>query len=195
MAILLVVGIVSPMLRAQLPLDPLTPGEQERARTVLLSNADVQQNLANTARYRIMHIVRHEEDKAIQGTAERRADVLLYNYTTDQAVSAVVRLGDTPQVDAMQILNNVEPPVTPEEVAEAKQLALADPGVQARLRAAGLTEDATKSLIVLDLPAAALDQGDACSTHRCVALFFVKPGVILNVNPVVDLSAQRVHCQ
>lgn len=191
---LLAMGVLASPVMAQRPLDPLTPREIELAKSVLLGDRRANQYLGGNSRYHFVNIERHEEDKSVAGTAERRADVVLYNYTKDETVSAVVRVGTSPRVDAMQIIRDRSPGLSPEEVEEAKQLALADPGVQMKLTAAGISEIANGSLIITYLFAQASDKADACSTHRCVLLYFNTREVAL-LSVVVDLSARRVHVE
>ncbi len=190
-AMLLAIGIAPSSLWAQAPLDPLTPNEKALATKVLLGDAKLQQYMGQSPRYRIVNIERHEEDKA-RPMAERRADVVIYKYTTDEAISAVVNLGSSPRVDAIVVTRDLPPALSPEEVEEAKRLAVADPGVQGRLSAAGIAE---QSFIITHLLARAVQRDAACSTHRCVMLFFNTRDAALEINPVVDLSAQRVALQ
>jgi Cu2+-containing amine oxidase len=186
---LVALGAAPSLLWAQAPLDPLTPSEIEQATRILLGDARVYQAMGISPQYRIVNIERHEEDKGIAMTGARRADAVMYNYTTDETISCVVNLGANPRVEAMKITKNLPSPLSPEEVDEAKQLALADPSVQARLGSAGIAED---SLIITHLLARAVQQDAACSTHRCLMLFFNTQEAVLDINVVVDLSAQRV---
>jgi len=186
-------SLCSPVM-AQRPFDPLASSEIELARAILLSDARVKASLGETARYRIVNVERHEEAKAVAVTAPRRADVVLYNYTKDQTISAVVRLAGNPQVDDLTITTEYPPALSPEELEEARQLALADPAVQAKLQLAGVSDTGADSLIVTHLYGRAIDGQDACFTHRCIALFFNTKEALL-FTATVDLSAQRVQVQ
>jgi Cu2+-containing amine oxidase len=191
---LLGVGCAALRLLAQLPYDPLTDTEAESARETLLSDPAVKQYLANDERYRILYIQRHElEDKSEDLKAARRADILLYTYTKDESLSAVVRLGEKPKVEAMRFLKSEQPAWTREELDEATNLALADGAVQAKLKAAGITGGAKESLSIFHVPAELAGKEDPCAKHRCVALLFQTGGAVVNLHPVVDLSARKVR--
>jgi Cu2+-containing amine oxidase len=189
---LLAISVAPSLLWAQASLDPLTSAEKEQATEILLGDARVGQYMGVRPRYRIVNIERHEEDKGMDTTGGRRADVIIYNYTTDETISAVINLGPNPQVDAIKVTKDLPPALSPEEVEEAKRLALADPAIQAKLGAAGISE---KSLLITHLLASAVQKNDACSTHRCLMLFFNTPDAVLDIKAVVDLSAQRVRLQ
>lgn len=143
-------------------------------------------------RYRILNIERHENSKQAT-TAVRAANATLYNYTTDETISAVVRLGSNPAVEAIAVTRNLQPSLSDEELLEAKQLAIADPIVQSQLRNSGSSGNSTESLTVTHLLAHSENANDACSTHRCIILFFNTAKAVLPVTPVVDLSAQKVQ--
>jgi hypothetical protein len=130
----------------------------------------VQQSLGSTPHYAIVTIERHLEMKGAESAA-RRADVILFNYRTNETVSAVVNLAGTPRVDAFRVTRDLPPPLGAEEVETARQLALANTGVRTRLQSAGLA-DSDASLIVTHLFGRAEDATDACATNRCVFLFF-----------------------
>ena len=106
-----------------------------------------------------------------------------------------MRLGSKPAVDAMATTRTQQPALSPEEVAEAQQLALADPVVRERLKGAGVVNNVSSDLIITYLFAKAMNQEDTCSSHRCVLLFFNTKDAVLDINPIIDLSAQEVHCQ
>jgi Cu2+-containing amine oxidase len=190
--LLALLGILFLPARAQLPLDPLTPVEKEQAVNILLRDSRVQENLRADVRYRVVNVERHEEDKAVGFLGGRRADVVIYNYKTDETISAVVRLGNTAGVAALVITRDLPPALSKEEVDEGKRLALADATVQEKLREAGV--DDTSSLIITHLLAQALNLEEACSSHRCIQFFFNTEEGALSVQPIADLSAERVYC-
>src|SRR5712692_4714571 len=84
---------------AQAPFDPLSIGEIELAKTLFLKDPAVQAKLGgNTDRFRIVAVERHQQPKDVALTAERSANVVAYNYSTDAAIAAVVGLsGNTVQ--------------------------------------------------------------------------------------------------
>jgi len=192
-ASLLVTGPMSLVPLAQQPFDPLSVSEIELAKAMFLSDARVKEHLADNARYRIVTVERHDEHKSEVGRRLRRADVVLYNYTKNETISAIVRVAGTGQVDALRVGTGSQPTLSSEETDEAQQLALAQPAVQSKLRSAGVN-DATKGLIITHLAGRALDQPDACATDRCVTLFFNTTDALLFI-AVVDLTTQHVYVQ
>jgi Cu2+-containing amine oxidase len=188
LVVLLALGLIPSLLCAQAPLDPLTSTEIEQAKKTVLGDARMRQAIGISSSYRIVNIERHEEDKGIAAVGARRADVIMYNYATDETITCVVNLGSNPQVDTIIITRDVPSALSPEEVDEAKRLALADPIVRARLGSAGIAE---RSLIITFL----LARDAPCSTHRCLMLFFNTQDAALDITVVVDLRAQRVFPQ
>lgn len=174
-------------------LQPLSTAEKQQAITVLQSDNRALRSLAGSQRVRTILIERHEEDKGAP-TGKRRADVVLYNYDTNETTSAVVTLGPLPGVEYLTVTRDHPPGLSTQEVEEAKQLALAHPTVQARLRAADLA-GREHELIITHLLARAAAPDDPCSTHRCVALFFNTRDAVLDIKPVVDLTTEEVEIQ
>jgi hypothetical protein len=138
-------------------------------------------------------VERREDDKHAP-TGHRRADVVLYNYDTNETVSAVVTLGPRPRVEHLTVTQGQPPGLSTQEVEEAKQLALAHPPVQARLQAAGLA-GRERDLIITHLHAQGAAPGDPCATHRCVRLFFNTHEAVLDIEPIVDLTTGDVEVQ
>ena len=145
-----------------------------------------------------MLVERREEDKDVRTgqrrTGQRRADVVLYNYDTNETISAVVILAPGPQrVADLAVIRGQPRGLSAEEVQEAQQLALAHPAVQAALQAAGLAGRESELIIThMHVRAAAPDR---CSTHRCVALSFNTRDAVLGIEPVVDLTTGDVAVQ
>ena len=188
----LVCSLWSSLLLAQQPLDPLSVSEAEQAKTVFLRDANVQKKLGGKTRFRILSVERHEYPKNETLTAERAANITAYNYNTDEAISAVVGLGSK-AVNNLLATTTLQPSLSPEELAEARQLATADPFVQAKLSSAGVSAADTDSFIVTHLFVRDMEKGHSCATHRCVVLFFNTQDAVLDVTPVVDLSARSVE--
>jgi len=180
------------VLQAQQPLDPLNLREVEQAKTLFLRDANVQTNLGNNQnRFRIVMVERHEYPKSVALTAERAANVVAYNYTTDVAVSAVVGLGSN-AVKNVVATTGAQPSLSPDELTEARELAIGNPAVQARLASAGAAAD-PESLIVTHLFVKDRAGPRSCAVHRCIVLFFNTTAAALNVTPIVDLSARTVE--
>jgi len=171
---------------------PLTAAEIQQAVTVLRSENRVQTSLARGQRVRTTFVERHEESKDAP-TGQRRANVVLYNYDTNETISAVVTLRPSPRAEHLTVTQDQPPGLSTEEGEEAKQLALAHPIVQGRLQAVGLAGPGRK-LIITHIRIQAVAP-DPCATHRCVILFFNTPDTVLDIQPVVDLTTGRVEVQ
>jgi Cu2+-containing amine oxidase len=174
-------------------LQPLTAAEIQQATTVLQSDDRVRTRFARSPRVQTVLVERHEEDKDAP-TGQRRADVVLYSYDTNESISAVVTLRPTPRVEHLTVTRNQPPGLSTEEVEEAQQLALAHPTVQAGLRAAGL-DGRESELIITHMRVQTAAPGDPCSTHRCAVLFFNTRDAVLDIEPIVDLTTREVEVQ
>jgi Cu2+-containing amine oxidase len=177
-------------------LQPLTAAEIQQATAVLQRDDRAHALLVSDQRVRTVFIERREDDKDVdtgQPRADRRrADVVLYNYDTDETISAVVTLGPGPRVEHLAVTPGQPAALGSQEVEEARQLALADPTVQAGLRAAGLLGRESEFIITgLRFQPAVLDE--PCSTHRCVVLFFNTRDSVLGIEPIVDLTTREVQ--
>ncbi|MGH9198843.1 MAG: hypothetical protein ACRD1T_24335 [Acidimicrobiia bacterium] len=186
----LAIGLCSAPALAQQPFDPLSSSEIELAKGVLLNDLRVRQSLGSNPRYVIINVERHNEDKSLV-TGRRRADVMLYNYTTDETTTAVVNLAGTPAIDAIRVTKDMPPPLGAEEVETATQLALANSAVQSRLQSAGVA-GSDPQLIVTHLFGRTDDTSDPCSKNRCVLLFFNTESAFL-FSAAVDLTERRVR--
>lgn len=185
----LAIGLLPSAVRGQQAFDPLNVQEIALARSVLLTSATVRQSLGGNPYYAIVNVERHIESKG--APAGRRADVILYNYTTNETISAVVSLAAPPRVDALRVTRDLPPPLGAEEADAAKQLALADAAVRTRLQTAGVAAS-DPALIVTHLFGRAEDTRDPCSTNRCVVLFFNTRTAFL-FSAAVDLTERRVR--
>lgn len=174
-------------------LQPLTAAEIQQATTVLQGDNRILQSLASSQRVRTVFVERYEDDKDAP-MSTRRAHVVLYNYDTNETTSVLVTLGPRPQVEELTVTKDQPPGLSTQEVEEAKQLALAHPAVQAKLRAAGLAGRGHE-LIITHLLARAAAPDDPCTTHRCVALFFNTRDAVVDIAPVVDLTIGEVEMQ
>jgi hypothetical protein len=171
---------------------PLTAAEIQQATTALESDTRARKSLAGSQRVRTIVVERAEEDKDAR-TGQRHAQLVLYNYDTNETIAAVVTLGPSPGIKHLTVTRGQPLGVGTEEAEEATRLALAHPTVQARLQAAGLAGRESELIIthLLAQPPAP----DACATHRCVMLFFNTPDAVLDIEPVVDLTTGEVEVQ
>lgn len=172
-------------------LQPLSPAEIRQATRILQGDDRARTRLAADQRVRTVYVERRVEDKGAP-PGQRRADVVLYNYDTDETISAVVTLSPRQRIEQLTVIQGQPPGLGPEEVAEAQQLALADPAVQAELRAAGLAGRESE-LIITQIGVRTDDPDDPCATHRCVLLFFNTQDTVLRLQPIVDLTTGEVQ--
>jgi Cu2+-containing amine oxidase len=162
-------------------LEPLTPREERQAVSALERDLGV-----GDQRVEVVSVDRHEEDD------ERSADVILYNYDTEETIAAVVSLEPRAGVEEVAVTPEQAPGLGTEEVEQAQQLALADPTVQAELRAIGVTE---RELIITHIRFESEAPDDPCSTDRCVLLFFNTADAALDLQPIVNLTTGEVAIQ
>jgi hypothetical protein len=186
--------------------DPLAPEEQERARTLAGQRPEFANALNASSRSEQLLIERHVESKADMqsGNGPRRADVYTYLYDSDTLLLAVVNL-TSGRVSRVEMVQNVQLPLTQNETDRAIELLLADPTVQAEIAAQyqsitgeALT-DAERQLKLDALIYRADSMPDAnpgaaaCGLHRCAQfLIATQNDVVINLLPIVDLSAGGV---
>jgi hypothetical protein len=186
--------------------DPLSEPEQARAEAIAMADAQVQETLADSTRTAVLVVERYQEDKDVYATGSwpRRAEVLVYDYQQDRLVQAVVSL-DSGQVDEVAAADRVQPPLTPAEGRQVLDIALADPVTEGRIRTAWaeatggapFDSDALKPspwVFRFDsVPDGTFPGTEECGLHRCAQLMLAtQDGLLLDVMPIVDLSAERV---
>jgi Cu2+-containing amine oxidase len=187
--------------------DPLSPAEQESARSTALASAALGNALAGARRQELLLVERHQEDKAVYQQATswpRRADVYVYNYDRDVLVHAIVDIASR-NVDAVELLEGVQLPLTQRERAAATLLALNDPasGPAIREQFHHATGTALRQAEQLQVgawvfhasanPAAGGEELASCGKRRCAQLILGAPDVAtLTISPIVDLSTGRV---
>jgi hypothetical protein len=172
-------------------LRPLTAEEVDQAIDAV--SGDERARTLSGQRVRTVTVERHEQGKDAPA-GQRRADVVQYNYDTNETVSAVVSLGARAQVEDLVVTQG--PPIGfgRQELEEAQQLALAHPTVQAELRAAGLA-GREGELLITHMQFQAVDADDPCRTDRCVVLFLNTRDAVLGVQPVVNLTTREVEVE
>jgi hypothetical protein len=155
----------------------------------------------------VLRVERHEEDKAVEDTAPRRADVYVYSYDDDVLTLTVVNV-DTGHVDSSATVPNTQLPLIREEQDRAIQLAMDDPSFAQRLSDAyheatgrALTDVATEVEVEpivfrADSNAATVGAARQCGRHRCAQLMLQSTDdLLIDLLPVIDLSAGRVVSQ
>ena len=186
--------------------DPLSPEEQERARTLAVQRADFANALNAASRSELLLIERHAESKTDMrsGNWPRRADVYTYLYDSDTLMLAVVNL-TSGRVDSVETMQNVQPPLTQNETNRAIQLLLDDATLMANIATQyqtitgeGLTQPETQlKLNTLIYRADAMPNANpgaaACGLHRCAQfLIATQNDIVINLLPIVDLSLETV---
>jgi hypothetical protein len=186
--------------------DPLSPEEQERARTLAVQRADFANALNAANRSELLLIERHAESKTDMrsGNWPRRADVYTYLYDSDTLLLAVVNL-TSGQVHSVETVKNVQLPLTQNETDRAIQLLLADTtlmsniaGQYQTITGTTLTQPETQlKLNALIYRADAMPNANpgaaACGLHRCAQLLLATQNdVVINLLPIVDLSLEAV---
>jgi Cu2+-containing amine oxidase len=197
-AIPLLVSILPVALLAQRPrpLDPLTPEETQIAVRVARADSSVRQLLGGGrsvlgAVYFLATKPEVDSARAAEirdPRPQRTAVVMFYVYEGNYGVRALVELPQAriSRVDRVQ----EEPiPMAPEEVAEARRLALADPALRDRLGRA-------ERYRIEWLGVTAVDDRDRCYRHRCLQLLFrAREGYLTRPVVIVDLTAQQVRLE
>jgi len=182
--------------------DPLSPEEQERARTLAMQRAEFANALNAARRSEMLLIERHVESKTDvrSGNGPRRADVYAYLYDSDTLLLGVVNL-NSGRADTVETVQNVQLPLTPNETDRAIQLLLADATVMTNIAGqyqtitgVELTQPETQlKFTALIYRADAMPNANpgaaACGLHRCAQfLIATQNDVVINLLPIVDLS-------
>ena len=193
-----------------LPLDPLTPQEQEAATRIAQDDARIKERLGSRTQriYTEFIAVKRGETLGAEAKAPaeeppagRFADVLLIRYDTNVGVRVLVDLAAQRVADVVRVPGR-SVPISTDEVELAARLALADARVQKRLgaqasrfhvaRTPATTREAGENRIE-GLHTLGTTRADPCHEHRCIVLFFRQENRYIHLNQVVvDLTAQRV---
>jgi hypothetical protein len=155
----------------------------------------------------VLRIERHEEEKAAEDGAPRRADVYVYSYDDDVLTLTVVDV-DAGTVDHSEVVPNTQLPLVAEERDRVLDLALADAPfadlLATRFRQAtgrDLADPATDVEAVpiifrSDANPGTVGPARACGVHRCAQLMLQSSDdLLIDLLPVVDLSTGRLVSQ
>ncbi|GAA3826436.1 Tat pathway signal sequence domain protein [Streptomyces chiangmaiensis] len=186
--------------------DPLTDDEVKRAERIALGRpqfAAGEDVAGGKGPQRLsVDLAEPDADELDDPDVPRRADVVFYDYKDDTLVTRTVDL-DTGKVERTGAQHGVQPPLGPEENAEAARLLIADPlgaGLRADFKDATGKELTSPGQLMLTGIVYRAAQGaqpavlDKCGEHRCVRLFPKIPNGswIDSRSFVVDLSARKV---
>ncbi|MEZ4709967.1 MAG: hypothetical protein R3A44_22365 [Caldilineaceae bacterium] len=185
--------------------DALTPSEQERVLAAVMStHSEVAPAAASMPE--VLLVERHQESKAAYNTGHwpRRGDAYIYDYATDTLLFALINLASG-EVDAQETYQNVQLPLTQNEIDRALEIAYADDDLRTELgaRFQKLTGEMLLDLNQLkvkafvfwadSMPADLNVDAQQCGLHRCAqVLIFTHEDVAFEMQPIVDLSAGRV---
>ena len=186
--------------------DPLAGFEQEGALT-LVEDMTGRQVRSADSRLETVLIERHQEEKSVyaQGEWDRRADVYVYDYATDELRYAIVNLTMN-RVDHFEVVQGVQLPLTRNEAARAADILVADTsdvGVMLRQLYSDAYEGAQLTAEALDIAPFTFHAGQrgitdgdlaSCGVERCAELLIstTADNLLVPFNPVVNLSQGRI---
>lgn len=188
--------------------DPLTDDEVERAEQIAVASNGLRRSARDVEGDRgPQHLSTNlsEVDPTRTGAqaAERRAEVVYYDYKADTVVTRTVNL-DTGKVEDTDTAHGVQPPPGPGELREATQLLIADRlGADLKKdykdatgkRLTGTDQLELSGMVFRKETVAHVPSGlTACGEHRCLRVVTkVRNGPWIDTRAlVVDLSARTV---
>jgi hypothetical protein len=184
---------------AVLPLDPLTAEEERAAVQLAVADPGVRQ-LLGESRHRVISVEfvslkptgapAPGSDPNLAGPIGRFAQVLVYRPDANVGVKALVDLGGKAVTQTLRVEGS-RVPLTEDDVAEARELALKSAEVRRLFGAVGPDEFRAEGLRSIGF-----GPQDACFRNRCVHLLF-RRGEHYLVTPaiVVDLTARTVRVE
>ncbi|MBJ6610360.1 MAG: hypothetical protein JG718_08380 [Candidatus Thiothrix moscowensis] len=184
-------------------MDPLNPAELSRATSMATaaSPANTQRSLSvnTTPAPELLLVERHPNKK---GQTARLADVYTYDYSSNETILTLINL-DTNQVLSTQRQQNLQLPLTDNELHRAAALIFADDEQRSllerefrRITGQPLT-DLYQQLQVKafvfhasSLPEQLNAASRQCGLHRCAqVLLYTADSVVFEISPIVNLSA------
>jgi len=155
-----------------------------RVLEAVLADPRVQERLAGT-RYRMVGAGLREEKPDRDGeVAPRLAEVGVYEYDSDTLLVAVVDLRSG-QVERLEERRDIQPPLTTQEVEEARAIVASNPQL-ARLKRVPASQ-------IVALPSRASSiEGHRLAWHRCFNLTFWSGGRKKLAEAAVDLSTREL---
>ncbi|MFF2505682.1 Tat pathway signal sequence domain protein [Streptomyces sp. NPDC058067] len=188
--------------------DPLTDDEIRRAEQIAVTSGGLRASARDVEGDRgPQHLSTNlsEVDPTLTGVraAERRAEVVSYDYRTDTVVTRTVNL-DTGKVENTDAAHGVQPPPSPGELREATRLLIANPlgaGLKKDYKDAtgkqltGPDQLETSGMVFRKETVAHVTGAlAACGEHRCLRVVTkVRNGPWIDTRAlVVDLSARTV---
>jgi hypothetical protein len=154
----------------------------------------------------VLLVERRDESKEVYegGDWKRRADVYIYDYSSDTLRHSIVDV-ETGEVDSEELVQGVQLPLTDGEVQRALGIAYGDPAtrqaIETRYREisgellGGTDQLQVKAFVFLSdsKPEGLNEDARGCGLRRCAQLLlYTKDRVVIEVQPIVDLSNGRV---
>ncbi len=146
----------------------------------------------------VLLIERNEEKGA--PSDQRRADVFIYDYSTDELIQSLVDL-NTSEVISSQRKQGVQLPLTNNELKRAKEIVFEDEDERAileeeyrRVASREMTDVADLNIkaftfLADSLPNRINEASKLCGIHRCAQLMlYTQDNVVFEISPIVNLS-------
>jgi hypothetical protein len=186
--------------------DPLTEHELERVRQEALADPAAADSLSGVTRQELLLVERHQEEKSVYETGrwDRRADIYIYNYDSDTLLHIIHNLS-AGRIDSIESSQNVQLPLTENEVNRAVAIAFNDPQLRplldeqyARITGEALTtpeQVEIKAFVFYAnaLPDMELGAAASCGLNRCAQLLlFTRESLTFELLPVINLSTEAV---
>jgi len=182
--------------------DPLTIDEISRVGGLVTPQtlaAKSENGLVTNDDQEVLLIERNEEKGAPKG--QRRADVYIYNYATDELQETLVDL-NTSQIISSVTKQGVQLPLTENELKRAKAIVFEDEDERQILeheynRITSRTLNDTSELNIKaftftadSLPNRVNEASKQCGIHRCAQLMlYTDENIVFEISPIVNLSA------
>ncbi len=182
--------------------DPLTNDEISRVGGLIAPPAIAaksENGITTSDHQEVLLIERNEEKGAPKG--QRRADVYIYNYATNELQESLVDL-NTSEIISSVTKQGVQLPLTENELKRAKQIVFEDEDERQILeheynRITSRTLNDTSELNIKaftftadSLPNRVNEASKQCGIHRCAQLMlYTDENIVFEISPIVNLSA------
>ena len=154
-------------------------------------------NLQNSQE--VLLVERHEQKGAPK--EQRRADVYIYDYDTDELINSLVDL-NTSEVISSNRQKGVQLPLTQNELKRAKQIVFDDEDERQileheylRITSRPLTDIAELNIKAFtftadSLPTRINEASKLCGVNRCAQLMlYTNENIVFEISPIINLSA------
>lgn len=182
--------------------DPLSANEISKVSNLIA--APVQRAARGTAVFttpgqEVLLIERHEEKGA--PADQRYADVYIYDYSSNELIQSLVDL-NTSSVIRSERKTGIQLPLTPNELARAKQIVFDDEDERKiledeffRITSRPMTDTSDLNIKAFTFKADSLpnrvnEASKLCGVHRCAQLMlYTGENIVFEISPIVNLSA------